>query len=259
MTVYTYSKLGTNGAAGNQLWEIAGTIGTAVKNDGIVRLPEWSYSKWFSIPEEYFEPIPEGEDIIDLAPDYLQDITIWEGHDAVPDAFIPSSFAWDMLHDNYGSLLNDLGSSLISVHVRRANNLQLPDHHPVCPIEYFEAALEVIGPGQIVVFSDDLSWCKKQNLFKDAYFTKGNDSGINIYDLTGPTPLFLDSIMLDLMLMTQCDKQIISNSSFSWWGAFLSYAPDVIYPYRWYGKALSHIDTSVMFPSHWRELRIDKW
>jgi hypothetical protein len=253
MTFYTYSKLGINGAAGNQLWQIAGTIGKALEAGGYPRFPEWGYRKWFSIPDEYFEPIPEGEECIDLSPDYLQDLSLWYGYDDVPDAFTWSEFAWDQLYANYSDLLNST-SETISVHVRRANNLQLPDHHPVCPLSYFENALRIIGEGQIVVFSDDLDWCRKQDIFKDAYFAKGNDPSVNIYDLTGATPLTLDSVMLDLILMSQCEKHVISNSSFSWWGAFLGYGPQTIYPSKWYGKALSHIDTSVMFPPYWTKL-----
>lgn len=256
MTVYTYSKLGINGACGNQLWQIAGTIGQALAAGAEPRFPAWYYSKYFSIPERFFEPIPSGEDVIDLSPDYLQELHHWYGYDDVPDAFAWSDYAWDVLDKNYSDFLNEHPQDTISVHVRRANNLQLPDHHPVCPLEYFEKALDIIGDGQIVVFSDDLDWCKKQSLFKDAFFAKGNDPSINIYDLTGPTPLSLDSVMLDLTLMSQCERQIISNSSFSWWGAFLSYSPQVIYPARWYGRALAHIDTSVMFPHYWTKLEI---
>jgi hypothetical protein len=254
--IYTYSNLGTNGAFGNQCWQIAGTMGTAISRDAEPRFPEWYYSRYFLIPEEYFEPIPEGQEVIDLSPNYLQDLSLWGNHNAVTDALSFSDEAWTFLFKNYDEILTS-HDDLIAVHVRRANNLQLPDFHPVPPVEYFEEAIDEIGEGQLVVFSDDLDWCKKQNVFKDAFFTKGNDPKVNVYDLTGPAPLSLDSAALDLIFMAQCNKHIISNSSFGWWGAYLAYGPEVIYPchkYKWYGKKLSHIDTSVMFPSYWKAI-----
>ncbi len=251
--IYTYSKLGINGAAGNQLWQIAGTVGLAASNSAEPRIPDWPYRKFFSIPDEYFDPIPDGEEVIDLSPDYLQDKTLWDSDNKICDMFTFSNYAWSEIFDRYGPILRE-DEELIAVHVRRGNNVQLPDHHPVCPVSYFEKALDVVGGGQVVVFSDDLDWCKKQSIFKDAYFTEGNDKNVNVYDLTGATPLFLDSIMIDLTFMAQCDKHIISNSSFSWWGAYLAYGPEVIYPKRWYGKALQHVDISNMFPMHWQAM-----
>lgn len=257
--IYTYSRLGTHGAAGNQLWEIAGTVGTALTNNAQVRLPDWPYKKYFSIPDSVFGPMPEGAQPIDLYPDYLQDLKHWgDSESTITDWLTFSDYMWEQLFKNYGDILN-IQQELTSVHVRRANNLKLPDHHPVCPITYFEKALDQLKPSQVVVFSDDLEWCRKQNLFKDAYFAKGNDPSIDTNLLTNAEPLFLDSVMLDLGLMGQCDQHVISNSSFSWWGAYLSYAPDVIYPARWYGPALKHIDISGMFPRFWQRLDLEKW
>lgn len=249
--IYTYSNLGTNGAAGNQLWEIAGTVGAAERNGGMVRLPDWYYRKYFNIPDKYFEPFT-GESV-DLSPDYCQDMTLWD-HNTISEIFSFSGLAWhEVLKRHNDVLLKD--EELAAVHVRRGNNLQLPDHHPVCSLDYFEEALYSLeNVDTVVVFSDDIEWCKKQNLFKDAYFAEGNDPSVNIYDLTGPAPLSLDSVMIDLAFMAQCERHVISNSSFSWWGAYLAYGYETIYPKRWYGKALQHVDISNMFPDNWKAL-----
>lgn len=258
MTTYTYSKLGTNGAAGNQLWQIAGTIGIAEKAKAKIAFPDWYYKKYFYMPDEYFLPPDPHEDVIDLSPDYLQDIGLWNDSDTVREVLSFSMHSWELVYDKYVDVLSE-DIDLIAVHVRRGNNVQLPDHHPVLPVEYFEQALDVVGDGQVVVFSDDIGWCKKQSLFDDAYFATGNDPSVNVYDLTGPAPLSLDTVMTDLAFMAQCDKHVISNSSFSWWGAYLAYGLKVVFPGRWYGPKLKHINTSVMFPAYWTRMDLPQW
>ena len=69
------------------------------------------------------------------------------------------------------------------------------------------------------IFSDDSDWCEDQELFSDDRFlvSKGN------------------SPYHDLYLMSRCKNFIIANSSFSWWGAWLSNYDKVIAPSKWFG------------------------
>lgn len=258
--IYTFSKLGTWGALGNQLFEIAGVIGEAIKDGADARFPDWYYKKFFDIPEEYFEPIPEGEKVVDFFElpqpcNYMQDLKHWfsRAYMQVTDALSFSDEAWELFFKTYPEFpLEDT----VGVHVRRGNNLQLPDYHPVCDIEYFENALKLVAPYKhMIVASDDLDWCKQQPLFANATFAKGNDADVNIYDLTGPVPLALDTAFIDFMFLAQADSLVISNSSYSWWAAMLSYSPDVVYPgSKWYGPKLDHIDISNLFPENWKSL-----
>ena len=88
-------------------------------------------------------------------------------------------------------------------------------------------------------FSDDPTWCKEHELFEDDRFmvSEGNDQYI------------------DMCLMTMCDGHIIANSSFSWWGAWLSKSRKVIAPSGWFeGSNNSHLDTKDIYCSEWTVL-----
>ena len=56
-----------------------------------------------------------------------------------------------------------------------------------------------------------------------------------------------------MMLMSVCDYNIIANSTFSWWGAYLNQNPGkiVCYPSTWFGPALQNHDTRDLFPADW--------
>lgn len=109
---------------------------------------------------------------------------------------------------------------ITAIHVRRGDYWKFPDHHPQLFPEYFTKAAKMADPEEIIVFSDDLKWCQ-DNL----HFSK-------------PTRYISDEDYIELYIMSQCKNLIISNSSFSWWAAFINtknnrkiYAPSI-----WFGK-----------------------
>lgn len=126
---------------------------------------------------------------------------------------------------------------ITSVHVRRGDYLKNPSFHPVCSIEYYKKAMELIGDNYFVFISDDMKWVKE------------NFKGENIYYSPFTNELS------DLKFMKFSHNIIISNSSFSWWGAYLNdttWIPNkkVIAPKLWFGPNGPQ-DTQDLLPSDW--------
>ena len=123
-----------------------------------------------------------------------------------------------------------------SIHVRRGDYVNNP-HHPVLPLSYYEKSLEIIKPkGYTYVFSDDMDWCKKNFSFDKMIFMEGNSN------------------IEDLKLMSLCSHNIIANSSFSWWGAWLNQHPlkKVFTPAVWFP---SGPDCKDLIPPEWTLMR----
>lgn len=129
----------------------------------------------------------------------------------------------------------------ISLHVRRGDYVALAAH-VLCDQAYYEAALGPIldglpQPPTIYVFSDDPDWAKANLPLPCPKI---------VVDFNGP-----DTDFEDMRLMSLCEHNIIANSSFSWWAAWLNGNPQkrVAGPAQWFGDAkLSNPD---ILPTNW--------
>jgi hypothetical protein len=131
-------------------------------------------------------------------------------------------------------------NSPISIHIRRGDYITNPNHEAL-NLKYYEEAINLFkGGNTFIVFSDDTNWCKQQNLFKDKKFNFASDLSNN-FDY------------LDMCLMSKCSKHIIANSTFSWWGAWLSGSNDVIAPSKWFKNTkYSKYNTKDLYPPEWQ-------
>jgi len=134
-------------------------------------------------------------------------------------------------------LLHGNDSELISIHVRLGDYVALKNSHPPCTKEYYREALNQLPKdANIILFSDDYS--NALGLMKDF--------GINVM-LTGTNDKFVDMCM-----MSQCHYHIIANSSFSWWGAWMSNSKKTIAPKRWFGSDPAK-------PKSWNDIYCEEW
>lgn len=137
-------------------------------------------------------------------------------------------------------------SSSVAVHIRRGDYLSNPtavNYHGVCSLDYYRAAINFmvnkLQTPTFFIFSDDLTWAKENLNIQYPVHYVDNNSGENAFQ--------------DLRLISTCKNQIIANSSFSWWGAWLNPNPNkiVIAPQKWF---LVNKDTSTLYPDGWIKL-----
>jgi hypothetical protein len=141
------------------------------------------------------------------------------------------------LINKYGEVLK---RDTCSIHVRRGDYLGLQNYHPIQPIEYYQKAINIIGKeNHFLIFSDDIKWCEENFSFlKNKTFVSDN----------------LD--YEDLYLMSMCNNNILANSTFSWWGAWLNNNENkqVIIPSKWFGVSNSHLNTNDLYCNKWIKL-----
>lgn len=125
---------------------------------------------------------------------------------------------------------------LVSVHIRRGDYLNHPDTHVVVGRDYVMAGTELFKTSLPVIFSDDPDWCR-QHL--PTHWLLGN---------TG-------CAWTDMGAMSRCDDNVISASTFSWWGAYInpSSTKMVVAPKQWFGPKVRH-DTKDLIPPGWIQL-----
>lgn len=134
----------------------------------------------------------------------------------------------------------------VSIHIRRGDYLNDPLLGGMIDLEYYEKAIELIEKKEkdlaYIIFSNDIEWCKKnlKNLEK-AYFVDWNIG---------------EKSYRDIQLMSLCKHNIIPNSTFSWWGAWLNKNKNkiVIAPKNWLRKEVKINDIDII-PDTW--LKID--
>lgn len=265
----TFSKLGKCGRLGNQLWQVASTAGIAQTLGQSAGFLYWDYRPFFRVPDEFFPENMLQREITqaDRTPlvshmdprcrEYLQDLGLWETiAPQVWSWFQPSEMALGKIREIHW--FRELPRPCLSIHVRRGDNAKAPNNcHPLRPWHYYESAIEELD-GQfesIVVFSDDPEWCRTAfqgyQLKYDISFFEGVPR-VKEHEVGYRTNPFSD--WLDLQVMSMCDLHILSNSTYSWWGAFLSHDPAPIYPWPFFGSDLDYIDCSLMFPDTWQRI-----
>lgn len=123
----------------------------------------------------------------------------------------------------------------VSLHIRRTDYVALSNYHPVQTLSYYKSAIDLIEDyNNLYVFSDDIKWCKANLNFKKMIFVEGKTN------------------LQDLRLMSLCENNIIANSSFSWWGAWLNKNSNktVIAPKNWFGPS-ANLNSSDIIPENW--------
>ncbi len=260
-TKFVTFPLGELGRFGNQLFQIAATIGIARRNGCSFVFPTWQYSRYFEYPVPQAHPIRHmqrrmprtfgyEEIVIDRATElwgYFQSERYFAHcEDEVRRYFTPHHALAQLLERGFGDVL---ARETCSVHVRRTDYLGNPTHPELAAGDYYERAMSQFDANTtFLIFSDDIAWCRERFRGRSTFFVEA---------LTE---------VEDLFLMARCRGHIIANSTFSWWGAWLDPNPQkkVIAPARWFsgrntdpsipyrpGNFSGFYDTSDLLPPAW--------
>lgn len=238
------------GQFGNQLFIIAAATSLALDNDAIPIFPGflnpvdpdpvfklgYNYEQVFShldvvdpLKEDEFiykerefnyNPIPYQDDMR-IRGWFQSEKYFLNNKDEIIELFAPSSKILDHLSSKFGDLLQ--ASNTVGIHVRRYSAKENPNQSVYfeCDMDYFEKAMAMFPQDAIfLIFSNDMRWCKANfsRLKKNIRFIENG------------------TLHNDFYLMSLCKHNIISNSSFSWWAAYLNTNPakKVIVPPLWF-------------------------
>lgn len=191
-----------------------------------------SIVKFTDVSHPHFEysPLPlVRENTRFTSPTYFQSEKYFDESVARELFTAPESVKQSIL-DRYPDIHN-----CIAIHIRRGDYLSYPDCHPVCSVEYYSKAVKLFPNEKFLVFSDDHTWCKRHLNF------------INW------SPAIGKSDEDELCMMSMCKGNIIANSTFSWWGAYLNETKGkvVVAPSKWFGPRYSSINTNDLIPPTW--------
>ncbi|WP_159947791.1 alpha-1,2-fucosyltransferase [Polaribacter septentrionalilitoris] len=177
---------------------------------------------------------------------YFQSYKYFIGYeDYIRDLF---TFSFEKMGRENSMILNDIRSSnSVSIHVRRGDYIEhksINEAHGLCSLDYYHKALNTIlekdHKVKIFFFSDDIEWVQSSfnNLEQKKVFINKN-TGYNSWK--------------DMCLMSFCKHNIIANSSFSFWGAWLNSNPEkiVIAPKIWFANPEIQQKTKDLIPQEW--------
>ena len=167
-------------------------------------------------------------------------------------------------------------TNLIAVHFRVGDYIQLPNHHPLMPLDYYIKALSQFLQDQSSALCETLEEAKHTDTISTwniLYFCEQNDQAYVESQFIKPLqahPSFhgkfhfqcIDHKLTDweqVIVMSLCQHKIIANSTFSWWGAYFNNREDkiVMYPNIWFGPSLSDKNIKDLHPPSWMKISID--
>lgn len=235
----TFSKLGNYGRFGNQLWQIASTIGIANRNHQPCAFPTWKYQKYFPnhLPQAFLGDLSRYKAI-----DYdgliyrefnlglYQDYDL-HGYFQSERYFKPYEGQIRELFTNNAEIMSNFPVDTVAIHVRRGDYLERSDYHTVLGMDYYQEAMNLFPGRNFCIFSDDINWC------------------ITKFPI-GCVFMHRDEEVLDWILMSRCESFIIANSAFSWWAAWMGNSPTkkIVAPKRWFANGLPSED---IIPASW--------
>lgn len=259
----THKSIGYSGRLGNQMFQYAALKALSLKTGYEIFLPnhttvkpdgcfDMANNKWIEYKLDLFDCFNITCPVLNNIPsnqyqekDFTFDKSIFSiSDDTAIEGYFQSykyfdDFKQEILKDFTfkPSILDNCINKIskyqnpVSIHVRRGDYVNHPGYWNITP-EYIQEAFNYFTDDEytFLIFSDDIDWCK-QIFPEGVVFIEGNQ-------------------FEDLCLMSLCDHNIISNSSYSWWAAYLNQNQNkkVIASKNWFIPAKPLND---LYPSNW--------
>jgi hypothetical protein len=257
MAIYN-TKIGNNGHLGNQMFQYASLRGIADKNKLEWKVPPpqqfgskyqlrsniFSLFKLSFLLENNVETGQPSKTYVEKSMNFDESLFTSIKDDTDLDGYFQSWRYFDHMKDQilsdftFKNSIDVLDKPLdcISLHVRRTDYVGIEDYLKNIFPQYYKDALEYFADERVMIFSDDIEWCKQQEVFSGSRFIF--QSG---------------TFQEDFYLLSRCKSSIIANSTFSWWAAYLNKNPDktIIAPKQWFGPVHSNHNMNDLILPDW--------
>lgn len=267
----TSTRIGRYGNTGNSMFQFAALIGIAKKNnlDYVVPYNETYYDVNYECNNtSIFDGFNLNVDLLDSSELIFKESQYpWEYVERKIDDYtdICGYFQSEKYFDNaklevaaqfkFKDLIKEVVDSKIksghypnpdnctSLHVRRGDYVHKQEYHPLQTKLYYETASKLTATDNYIIFSDDIEWCKE---------TFGDSSKLVYSEEENPF-----SAMYHMSL---CRNNIICNSTFGWWAAWLGEQNNplthkvIVAPEQWFGPAYSNMSIADLIPERWTKL-----
>lgn len=231
---------GFTGRMGNQMFQIAAVIALAKKHDVPFTFQRATNNDPHKIYFNHFPELPiENRIYHNENPVQYEEINYDSGTLCLCGFYQSYKYFEDYrkeIIDAFG-LKYCMLSGHVSIHIRRGDYIKGTPFGPV-EMPYINKAMNLMiekGYKKFLIFSDDIAWCRNNIINDDIQieFMEGNDE------------------FVDMELMSSCEHNIIANSTFSWWGAWLNQNPNkiVIAPEKWFDGV-----NKDLIPKNWIQL-----
>ena len=246
-TAFVVNNCATNNfGLGNKLFKVSAALGLAKKHNDKAFFPDLQHRNHSYFKKTIFRNVDTaGESNIDIKNKFkwyrsgyteipyspnlnlTGDFQSWKFFknisEEIKTIFEPcSTFYKELENSIYKDLLEK--ENTVSIHVRRGDYVKNQDQYKMINADYVKSARMKFKKESIfVIFSDDITWCKKN--------IKMDNSDVFVEN---------QNEVFDLYLMSLMKNNIISNSTFSWWAAYLNKNKNkkVVSPAEWFGPKL---------------------
>jgi hypothetical protein len=240
MKILQLPNPGNNGRLGNQLFAIASTIGLALRHGYTPRFPDdWKYRDVFNVPNEWFGEIVNTDLVYrERTYEYSHELDCclnspdFNGYESIVNSYLQSPKYWQGYEAEIRQYLTPKGCKpgsvdAVGIHYRRGDYVGNSNYVQLDEGYYTNAFYGLTDSRNTIARSDDAHFIKYQ------------------WGQTCRTEIE------DFISLAECKEHIISNSTFSWWAAYLSNGK-VIAPKQWFaGELAKRCSTKDLLPENW--------